>query len=696
MNKMLKKLLVFVISFFAFTVGVNAATLSATFSLHNTSGGSISSVEKGKTFDVYLDIGASVGGASADQGKVFFVGGYLEYDPAYIEFQSASNISSTGWSSKSFNQNNKKFYFGDSDLATGLKNTAVGKFTFKALQTGSTSINARNGDASDSDTNISIDVNYTAKSISITDPAPVLSSNSKLASLSVEGFTLSPAFNANTKSYTVTVPRDTTSVKIVATVADTGKATLTGDGTKTLSGESTTFPIKVTAENGTSTTYNVVVKKEAEQQPEQPVETPKSNDATLKKLDVSGYSLSPAFSSTETTYEMTVGNNVTGLDVNAVPNHDKAKVAISGNKSWKVGNNIIKVKVTAEDGTTTNTYTVTVTRQAKDVKSSDKNLDFKIVSQHVIKPEYSNSLNEFDVTVPFDVENLEMKITPYDKKTKVSVKGDKGLKVGVINPVTITVTAEDGSRRTITLNVTRDKEKANTDLLDIKVKDHTLNPKFKPTTYEYKVDVKHNEKKLDITVKAPKGTKYEIEGNENFEVGKNTVLIKVTDKNDYVNYYKIEVNKAAKGAFLGIGFIPFLLILLLLLLLLIILWLLLRKKKQPKPVVQATPETPVNIDFKPQFNFNSNNGTDDDVIYSEGNLVNGTDVQRLPEHTKDVEGEVYDIYDDVVTKDELYDAINEGIETKNPEKLKLLLAQEKLNRKKEALKEKEERTRRLK
>ncbi len=696
MNKMFKRLLVFVISFFAFTVGVNAATLSATFSLHNTSGGSISSVEKGKTFDVYLDIGASVGGASADQGKVFFVGGYLEYDPAYIEFQSASNISSTGWSSKSFNQNNKKFYFGDSDLATGLKNTAVGKFTFKALQTGSTSINARNGDASDSDTNISIDVNYTAKSISIVDPAPVLSSNSKLASLSVEGFTLSPAFNANTKSYTVTVPRDTTSVKINATVADTGKATLTGDGTKDLTGESTTFPIKVTAENGTSTTYNVVVKKEAEQQPEQPVETPKSNDATLKKLDVSGYSLSPAFSSTETTYEMTVGNNITGLDVTAIPNHDKAKVAISGNKSWKVGNNIIKVKVTAEDGTTTNTYTVTVTRQAKDVKSSDTNIDFRIISQHVIKPEYSNSLNEFEVTVPFDVTKLETKITPYDKKTKVSVKGADDLKVGVINPVTITITAEDGTRRVVTLNVTRDKEKANTDLLDIKVKDHTLNPKFKPTTYEYKVDVKHNEKKLDITVKAPKGTKYEIEGNENFEVGKNTVLIKVTDKNDYVNYYKIEVNKAAKGAFLGIGFIPFLLILLLLLLLLIILWLLLRKKKQPKPVVQATPETPVNIDFKPQFNFNSNNGTDDDVIYSEGNLVNGTDVQRLPEHAKDVEGEVYDIYDDVVTKDELYDAINEGIETKNPEKLKLLLAQEKLNRKKEALKEKEERTRRLK
>ena len=43
-----------------------------------------------------------------------------------------------------------------------------------------------------------------------------------------------------------------------------------------------------------------------------------------------------------------------------------------------------------------------------------------------------------------------------------------------------------------------------------------------------------------------------------------------------------------------------------------------------------------------------------------------------------------------VTKDELIDAIEEGLETKNPEKLKMLLEQEELNRKKEALRKKEE------
>ena len=50
----------------------------------------------------------------------------------------------------------------------------------------------------------------------------------------------------------------------------------------------------------------------------------------------------------------------------------------------------------------------------------------------------------------------------------------------------------------------------------------------------------------------------------------------------------------------------------------------------------------------------------------------------------------YDPYDEIVTKDELIDAIEEGLSTKNPEKLKMLLEQEELNRKKEELRRKEE------
>ena len=71
-------------------------------------------------------------------------------------------------------------------------------------------------------------------------------------------------------------------------------------------------------------------------------------------------------------------------------------------------------------------------------------------------------------------------------------------------------------------------------------------------------------------------------------------------------------------------------------------------------------------------------------------MINGTDVQKLPQpkEGKVIDAE-YDPYDDVVTKDELVDALNEGIRTKNVDKLQMLLDQENLNRKKDKIKKRE-------
>ena len=228
-----------------------------------------------------------------------------------------------------------------------------------------------------------------------------------------------------------------------------------------------------------------------------------------------------------------------------------------------------------------------------------------------------------------------------------------------------------------------------------------MSPKFKPSKTLYKVTVPYKVRKVKVLVKAPKGATYKITGYNNLQVGKNIVLVKVTDQKGFVKYYEIDVYRKE-----GFGrFIPFLIILLLLLLLLLLLWLLRRRKKAKlrrlKGMVPAKSKTedndtinqgsPVNIEFKPEFNFGSKNGTDDDVIYSKGDMINGTDVQKLPQpkEGKVIDAE-YDPYDDVVTKDELVDALNEGIRTKNVDKLQMLLDQENLNRKKDKIKKREE------
>ena len=78
--------------------------------------------------------------------------------------------------------------------------------------------------------------------------------------------------------------------------------------------------------------------------------TPKSSDNTLKSLTVSEGTLSPAFSSNTTEYTLELGPSVSKINVKGVANHDKASISGNGDIDLTVGENIIKITVTAENG----------------------------------------------------------------------------------------------------------------------------------------------------------------------------------------------------------------------------------------------------------------------------------------------------------------------------------------------------------
>ena len=88
-----------------------------------------------------------------------------------------------------------------------------------------------------------------------------------------------------------------------------------------------------------------------------------SHDATLSALSLSGIDFG-TFSSATTAYQAAVAHSVTTTTVTAVPTHAGATPAIAPANPVTLaeGANPIAVTVTAEDGTTTQTYTVTVTR----------------------------------------------------------------------------------------------------------------------------------------------------------------------------------------------------------------------------------------------------------------------------------------------------------------------------------------------
>ena len=94
-----------------------------------------------------------------------------------------------------------------------------------------------------------------------------------------------------------------------------------------------------------------------------------SDDAALSGLSLNGVTLSPGFASGTIAYAASVGHGVTETTVTASASDGNASVEVKlngivdqdGVVPLAVGTgNVISVVVTAEDGETTQTYTVTV------------------------------------------------------------------------------------------------------------------------------------------------------------------------------------------------------------------------------------------------------------------------------------------------------------------------------------------------
>ncbi len=94
-----------------------------------------------------------------------------------------------------------------------------------------------------------------------------------------------------------------------------------------------------------------------------------SSNAKLKSLKVSGFSLSPSFSSSKTNYSLKVPYETKKINVTAKASDSNAKVvSVKGNTGLDVGKNTVTVTVEAENGTQKK-YTITVTRAKKDTSS---------------------------------------------------------------------------------------------------------------------------------------------------------------------------------------------------------------------------------------------------------------------------------------------------------------------------------------
>ena len=275
-------------------------------------------------------------------------------------------------------------------------------------------------------------------------------------------------FASGTTAYSAQVANSVSQTTVTPTVNHSGAryviklgGVTDADGVIPLAVGSNVITIEVTAEDDTTTrTYTLTVSRLVSLQQ-------KATDASLSGLTLSDVNFG-TFSSATTSYSAQVANSVTQTTVTPTVNDSGARHIIKlggvtdsdGTISLAVGSNVITVEVTAEDGETTKTYTVTVTRSAP--PSSDATLSALTLSR-VDFGTFSSATTSYSAQVANSVTQTTVTPVVNDSGASRIIKlggvtdsdGTVSLAVGS-NVITVEVTAEDDStKKTYSVTVTR-------------------------------------------------------------------------------------------------------------------------------------------------------------------------------------------------------------------------------------------------
>lgn len=191
-------------------------------------------------------------------------------------------------------------------------------------------------------------------------------------------------FDKDILEYTLTVPYDIEEITLSGALEDEN-ATVTGLSSYTLSDNETIATIVVTSSDGSTKTYTVTIIKE--EKVEEPVEEPTvevisydtvapivyyvySSNNYLKSLNIKDYDIN--FEKGILEYKLKVAADVKTLEITALPEDYRSKVEINGNEEFKEGENVVTIKVTAENGNVRE-YKLLVNKEApKDVTDDEE------------------------------------------------------------------------------------------------------------------------------------------------------------------------------------------------------------------------------------------------------------------------------------------------------------------------------------
>ena len=297
------------------------------------------------------------------------------------------------------------------------------------------------------------------------------------------------------------------------------------------------------------------------------------DDATLRLLNLSNVTLAPPFVSGTRSYTASVGKSVTSTTVTAQTTNPNATRVIKlegtedadGTVDLAEGDNIITVVVTAEDTSTTLTYTVTVTRAA--TFSTDATLSSLNLNNFTLDPTFASGTHSYTASVGNRGMSRVTAQTTDPNATRVikldgvtDTDGTVDLAEGE-NSITVVVTAEDTSTTlTYTVTVTRDAPLSNdATLSSLSLSDGTLDPTFMSGTQSYTASVANSVTSTMVTAETTDpnaaepvikldGTE-DTDGTVDLAEGDNIITVEVTAEDTTTTLtYQVTVTRATDTA----------------------------------------------------------------------------------------------------------------------------------------------------
>ena len=229
-------------------------------------------------------------------------------------------------------------------------------------------------------------------------------------------------------------------------------------------------------------------------------------DLTLSTLSIDGYNI--GFNKNKLDYVLEVENNIESLNIDAKATDNNSNVKIEGNDKLLVGENIVKVIVSNNNGQ--KIYTIKVNRKQDPTKTynTDNYLTNIVPSIGILSPKFDKDKLNYIIYLPYEEDKItfENTLSAPDTST-IEVEGPENLNIGD-NKYVIKVRAESGDIREYTVIVRKANiynDSSNNFLKSITLENGKLTSDFdkNKTTYYY---TKGNGFKYNFELEDPNAT----------------------------------------------------------------------------------------------------------------------------------------------------------------------------------------------